>query len=261
MFSTLSKTSRAAVVGILAAILLAPSCAKEIYTDKDAARARHEAQKTGLTVMIRDIGTENTDLSGFQISTTQCGETITATTTAEGVADLMITQGDLVLNIVKRGYAAATAIVTTRPDTESSRTNTVVIIPVFAGDDIPGDISGTVSVQTESTEEPLSDALVSINIDMDELLQTAFPGLTGSIDRYRPAALAYATAGLMQPVRTTTTGAFRIAIPATAASLTYTINVHETAWTHGTFCSASQTVSSNGRNHPEVSLQLTPYEK
>jgi len=39
------------------------------------------------------------------------------------------------------------------------------------------------------------------------------------------------------------------------------VNVHETEWTQNSYCSAYQTVITNGQNSPVVFLQLTPYKK
>jgi len=246
---------------IIVLLIFTSSCAKEIYTDEDAANAKREAQKAGLTVMIRDIGNQSADLSGFTIATSQCGEEIEGFTSADGIANLKVIQGDAALHVRKTGYIAATAVVTTRTS-EKERTNTVVIIPVISDTQGYGTLSGTVSVKTlTSAEEPLADAFVSINMDMSELMRLAFQGLSGDIDRYSPAMLSYSSANLMQPVRTNHSGEFQLTIPATVADLAYTVSVHETAWTQQTFCSANQTVVTNGKNSPMLFFHLTPYEK
>ena len=137
-----------------------------------------------------------------------------------------------------------------------------MIVPVFAETEMTGILRGTVAVSMEpSSEEPVADALISIDVDMDELIHLAFPGLGGNIDKYRPGALAYSDVSLMQPVRTSASGALQFAIPTTVADLTYTVSVHETALTQRTFCSANRIVVTNGRNAPAVSFRLIPYEK
>ena len=237
------------------------SCAKEIYTDEDAANAKREAQKVGLTVMIRDVGNHSADLSEFMVATSQCGEDIEEFTSADGIANLKVIPGDAVLQIRKTGYIAATAVVTTRTG-EKERTNTVVIIPVISNTQASGTLSGTVFVKTLPTaEEPLANALVSINMDMSELMRLAFQGLSRDMDRYSPGMLTYSSANLMQPVRTNISGEFLLNIPATITDLAYTVCVHETAWMQYTFCSANQTVITNGKNSPMVYFHLTPYEK
>jgi hypothetical protein len=242
-------------------LIFASSCAKEVYTTEDATNSKREAQKVGLTVMIRDTNSQVTDMSGFAVTTSQCGEDIKGVTSADGTANLMLVKGDAVLQVKKDGYVAVTAMVTTNA-TETERNNTVVIIPVFSDDLASGTLDGTVSVKLlPSAEEPLADALVSIDVDMDDLMRLAFPGMSGNIDKYRPGALTYSSVNLMQPVRTDASGAFRFAIPATVTDLTYTVNVHETALTQHTYCSANQTVVTNGQNSPAVFFQLTPYEK
>ncbi|MDR1171314.1 MAG: hypothetical protein LBL24_02550 [Bacteroidales bacterium] len=238
-------------------LIFASSCAKEVYTSEDAVNSKREAQKTGLTVMIRDINSQTTDMSGFSVTASQCGEDIKSVTSADGIASLMLVKGDAVLQVEKEHYVAVTAVVTTGA-TVTERNNTVVIIPVFADEQTSGTLDGTVSVKmTPSDEEPLADALVSIDVDMNDLMRLAFPGMSGNIDKYRPGALAYSSAGLMQPVRTSVSGAFRFAIPATVADLTYTVNVHETALTQH----VNRTVVTNGRNSPVIFFHLTPYEK
>ena len=246
---------------MLVLLIFTSSCAKEIYTEKDAANAKSEAQKTGLTVMIRDVGNPSADLSGFAITTSQYGEDIAGLTSGDGIANLKVMQGDAVLHITKTGYIAATAVVTTRTG-EKERTNTVVVIPVISDTQGYGALSGTVSVRTfPSSEEPLIGALVSINVDMNELIRLAFQGFSRDVERYSPGMLTYSSANLMQPVRTNNSGEFLLTIPATVAHLAYTVNVHETAWTQHTFCSANQTVVTDGKNSPMVYFHLTPYEK
>jgi hypothetical protein len=211
--------------------------------------------------MIRDVGHQVTDLSGFTVATSQCGEDIKAITSAGGVAHLMVVKGDAVLHVKKEGYVALTAVITTHA-TEKDRNNTVVIIPVFADTQESGALNGIVSVKMDiSTEEPLANALVSIGVDMNELMRLAFPGAGGNIDKYLPGAVTYSSVNLMQPVRTGVSGAFRFAIPVTVADLTYTVNVHETTWKQNTFCSANQIITTNGKNSPVLLFQLTPYEK
>jgi len=242
-------------------LLFTSSCAKEIYTDEDAANAKREAQKVGLTVMIRDVGNPSADLSGFTVAVSQYGGDAEELTSADGITNLKVIQGDVVLHVSKTGYIAATAVATTRTG-EKERTNTVVIIPVISDTQGFGTLSGTVSVKTLlSAEEPLAGALVSINMDMNELIRLAFQGLNGDLNRFAPAMLSYSSANLMQPVRTNVSGEFQLTIPATAADLAYTVNVHETAWTQHTFCSAIQTVVTNGKNSPMLYFHLTPYEK
>lgn len=246
---------------ILVLLIFASSCAKEIYTNEDAANSKREAQKTGLTVMLRDIGSQSADLSGFAVTVSQCGENIEGFTSPDGTVSLMVIQGDAVLQVKKDGYIAATAIVTTRA-TEKERNNTVVVIPVISGAKESGTLNGTVFVKTPSlVDEPLADAPVSIEINLNELMRLAFSGMSGDFDKYLPGALTYSFANLMQPVRTGISGAFQLLIPVTAADLTYTVIVHETAWTQHSFCSASETVITNGKNSPTVFFHLTPYEK
>ena len=244
---------------LLLLLLFAASCAKEIYTNTDAANSKREAQKVGVTVMVRDINHPATDMSGFQITTSQCGEDLKAMTSADGTANLMLVKGDAVLQIRKDGYVTATAIITTNP-TEKERNNTVVIIPVFSGTQMSGAIIGNVSVKPSPlVEEPLANALVSIDLNMKELMRLAFPGMSGNIDKYLPGILTYSD--LMQPVHTNASGSFQLTIPVTATGLTYTIHVHETVLTQNSFCSAEQTVVTNGLDHQVVIFQLTPYEK
>ena len=241
-------------------LIFASSCAKEIYTNEDAARSQREAQKVGLTLMIRDISSQVTDMSGFTVTTTQCGELIQGITTAHGIVSLMVVKGDAVLQVEKEGYVTATAVVTTRA-TEKDRNNTVMIIPVFSDQQASGSLQGMVSVaMLSSDDEPLADALVSIDVDINEMICLAFPGMR-DIGNYLPGTLVYSSANLMQPVRTDVSGVFRFAIPVTINKITYTVNVHETALTPHTFCSASQTVVTNGQNSPTVLFRLMPYEK
>jgi len=211
--------------------------------------------------MVRDINNQETDLSGFMVSSSQCGEEIKGVTSTDGIVNLMVVKGDIVLHVNKTGYISVTAVATTNA-TEKERNNTVVIIPVIADMHTSGSLYGIVSIKSDaSTEEPLVDALVSIDMDMNELIFMAFPGLNGNIDNYLPGVLSYSSTKLMQPVRTNVSGEFSLAIPATIADLKYTVNVHETAWLKNTFCSANLTVVTNGKNCPAVFFQLTPYEK
>jgi len=92
-------------------------------------------------------------------------------------------------------------------------------------------------------------------------MRLAFPGISGNIGNYRPGVLTYSSANLLQPVRTSDSGAFTLVIPITFADLAYTVNVHETALPQNTFCSANRTVITNGQNSPVVLFQLTPYKK
>ena len=251
----------ATIKTLLFLLVFASSCAKEIYTNEDAANSKREAQKVGLSVMIRDIDHQVTDLSGFVVSSSQCGEDIQAVTSADGIANLMVVKGDLVLHVNKQGYVPVIAVASTNA-TEKERNNTVVIIPVIADVQASGSLHGIVSVKSDaSVEEPLADALVSIEMDKNELIRLAFPTLGGNIDKYLPGAWSYQSANLMQPVRTSGSGEFSLAIPATVADLAYTVNVHETVWTQNTFCSAHLTVVTNGQNSPLMFFQLTPYEK
>ena len=246
---------------LIIAMLFVSSCAKEVYTNEDAASSKRESQKVGLTVMIRDINNQETDLSGFTVSSSQCGEEIKGVTSADGIVNLMVVKGDIVLRVNKEGYVSVTAVATTNA-TEKERNNTVVIIPVFADVQVSGNLYGTVFVKSGiSAEEPLVGALVSIDLDMNELIRLAFPGPGGNINNYLPGTWSYSSANLMQPVRTSVSGEFSLAIPATVADLTYTVNVHETTWIQNTFCSANMTVVTNGKNCPAVFFQLTPYEK
>jgi len=242
-------------------LIFVSSCAKEIYTDEDAANAKREAQKVGLTVMIRDIDHQVKDLSGFTVSVLQFGGETEVLTSADGIANLRVVKGDVILHVRKEGYVSATAVTTTK-STDKERNNTVVIIPVFSGTQASGMLNGMVSVKKDSSvEEPLAGAMVSINMDLNELMRLAFPGMIGNIDNYRPEILTYSSTNLMQPVRTNVSGAFTFVIPVTVAVLTYTVNVHETALTQNSFCSASQTVFTNGQNSPVLLFQLTPYIK
>ena len=246
---------------IFISLIFASSCAKEVYTNEDATNSKRESQKVGLTVMIRDISNQQTDLSGFIVTSSQCGEDIKGVTSSDGIVNLMVVKGDIVFHVNRKGYVSVTAVVTTHV-TEKERNNTVVIVPVFADTKESGSLYGKVSVKSgATTEEPLVDALVSIDMDLGELMRMAFPGLGGNVDRYLPGAWSYSPANLMQPARTNILGEFSFAIPTTVADLTYSVNVHETKWTNNKFCSAYQTVITNGQNNPVVFLQLTPYEK
>ena len=238
-------------------LIFVSSCAKEIYTNEDAANAKREAQKVGLTVMIRDISNQEKDLSGFMVSTLQFGEEIKGITSAEGIANLMVVKGDVVFHVSKQGYVSVTAVATTKA-TDQERNNTVVMIPVFADAQMSGTLSGMVSVNMNSSEEPLAGAMVSIDMDMNEMMRLAFPGMNNNIGSYCPGVLTYSSANLLQPVRTNASGYFTLVIPVTFADLTYMVNVHDTT---NTFCSANQTVITNGQNSHELHFQLTSYEK
>jgi hypothetical protein len=241
-------------------LCIASSCAKEVYTDADAAAAKREAQKAGLTVMVRDVGDPSADVGGFAVSSSQCGETASAVTSADGLADMMVVKGDIVLVIKKEGYVTTTAVVTTNL-TGMERNNTVVIVPVFPDTQTSGMINGAVSVEYASSSGiPLANALVSMEADMGELVKSLLPGIDG-LDKYTPAALFYSSIKLMQSVYTDVSGAFNFTVPATVPSLTYTVNVHETELTHNMYCSANRTVVTNGRNDQTVDFYLTPYEK
>jgi len=233
-------------------LIFVSSCAKEIYTDADAASAKREAQKVGLTVMIRDVGSRVTDMSGFTVTTQQCSDQIQGVSSTDGIVSLMVVKGDAVLRIEKEGYVSATAIVTTNA-TEKERNNTVVIIPMFSNQQASGSLYGMVYVKKSASEEPFADAPVSIDMDMNELMSLAFPDFGGNVGQYRPGALTYSSLNLLQPVRTDASGAFQLTIPITVADLTYTVKVHETAWTQP----ASRTVVTNGQNSPPAYLQLS----
>jgi hypothetical protein len=239
-------------------VLFCTSCAKEIYTDAEAAAAKREAQKVGLTLMIRDIGNSSADLSGFFVSSLQCGEEITGTSSVSGIVDLKMIKGDAVLTIKKDGFVTATAVVTAGfPDTGADRTNTVVIIPVFSEAHVVGHIKGFVHVKNSATDiPPLENALVSVELGVDELISLAFPGLNSETGRYKPFALSY-SANILQPVRTDADGRFELVVPATETDLKYILKVHET----DAYCSAERTVTTNGSNLSPVSFQLTPYGK
>lgn len=211
--------------------------------------------------MVRDINDPAKDMSGFSVSGSQCGEAIDGKTSSDGLVDLKLIRGDAVLSIKKEGYASAMAVVTVDP-AGTARSNTVVIVPVFADVPATGSISGAVSIETASSgEEPVPGALVSIEIDPNELMNSIFPGQSGESGKYRPAILSYTSKNLMQPVRTGASGAFQINIPTTGVDLTYTVNVHETELTRNTFCSARRMIVTNGRNNSEVIFRLIPYEK
>ena len=230
-------------------LIIVSSCAKEIYTDKDATNAKREAQKTGLTVMIRDIGSQIEDLSGFKISTTQCGEIIEGFTQYDGVANMMVVKGDVLLDVRKEGYVPVTAIVTTNTD-EKERSNTVVIIPVFQQS---GSINGKVLIKTPtSAEEPLADVFVGIDLNMSDMIYLALPGFLNNMEKYSPASLTYLSANIMQPVRTNASGEFQLKIPATVANIAYIVNVHETELTYP----ATQTVVTNGKQTKVVNIEI-----
>ena len=258
MYTSLTHTIKNC---ILISVIIISSCAKEIYTNEDATSSKRESQKVGLTVMIRDMSNQIADLSGFMVSSSQCGEDIKGVTSADGMVNLMVVKGDVVLLVNKEGYVSVTAVATTN-ETEKERNNTVVIIPVFSDTQASGNLKGMVSVKTDvSAEEPLANAFVSIDMNMNELIHLIFPGLGGNIDKYLPGICSYKSAKLMQPVFTNVSGEFSLSIPATVTNLTYTVNVHETAWKHNTYCSANINVVTNGQNTPVVFFQLTPYEK
>ena len=111
-------------------LIFVSSCAKEIYTNEDATNSKRESQKVGLTVMISEIDIKSADMSGFTVSTVQCGELIEGVTSADGIVNLMVVKGDAVLNVKKTGYITVNAVITTN-ESEKERNNTVVIIPVF----------------------------------------------------------------------------------------------------------------------------------
>jgi hypothetical protein len=234
-------------------LLFVTACAKEIYTNEDATNSMRESQKTGLTVLLRDISNQTADMSGFKISTTQCGELIEGVTNADGIADMLIVKGDAALQITKNGYVSTTAIVTGNADGKE-RNNTVVIIPVFSESNQSGDISGTVSLKTSPVQPPLVNASMSIEIDIDELMRLANGGNT---DKYCPGALSYSLPNMMQPIRTDASGAFLFKIPFTGADITYIINVHETALTQNTFLR----IDAGGQDSQPLHIQLTPYGK
>ena len=243
-------------------LIFISACAKEVYTNEDAANSKREAQKVGLTVMVRDINGQTAYMDGFTVSSSQCGDEVKSITSVDGMADLMVIKGDVVLIVKKEGYVTVTAVVTTN-ETDKERNNTVVVIPIFADtQQVSGILKGLVSVKTESPENiPVANALVSIHIDMDELMNLAFPGLGENPTKYRPGVLSYSMTTLMQPMLTNIDGEFLFAIPSTVSELTYTLTVHETALTQNIYCSGNQPVVTNGWNVPTVSLQLIPYEK
>ena len=241
---------------LLALLIIISSCAKEIYTDEDAAYAKREAQKVGLTVMIRDVGSRTTDLSGFTVSASQWDDDIEGLTSADGIASLMVVKGDVVLQVKKEGYVPVTALLTTHA-AENERNNTVTLIPVFSEAQAAGSLQGKVFVKTNASDgTPLADVPVSIDVDINDWIRLAFMGLGDNIDRYCPGALAYSSANLMQTVRTGANGDFQFVIPLTMAGLAYTVTVHETAGTPST----SRTVVTDGQNSSVVFF-LTPDEK
>ena len=224
------------------------SCAKEIYTDEDAANAKRESQKAGLTVMIRNIGSQTADLSGFTVSASQCGELTEEITSADGIANLMAVRGDVLLSIRKDGFISATAIVTANSG-ENERSNTVAVIPVFQQS---GSIAGKVSVKLpDASEEPLADAAVSINMYMTGLMRLALQGFGNSIEKYCPGVLTYSLPDMMQPVRTGASGEFQITVPVTFADIAYTVDVHETALTSA----ATVTVVTGGQDSRAVNIE------
>ena len=246
---------------ILALFIFATSCAKEIYTHEDAVNSKRDAQKVGLTVMIYNIGSQATDLSGFTVSTLQLDEEIVGVTSADGIANLKVVKGDVLFHVQKEGYVSVTAVATTNTS-DKERNNTVVMVPVFVDTGASGLLNGKVSVKMDSSvDAPLAGAMVSIHLDMNELMRLSFPYMSGNVINYLPEVLSYSLNELMQPVHTNASGAFALAIPVTFADLAYTVNVHETALTQNTFCSAKQTVITDGQNCPAMLFQLTPYEK
>ena len=233
---------------ICSILIFASSCAKEIYTDAEAAAAKREAQKTGLTVMIRSIGSQTADLSGFTVSTEQFGEVTEAVTSADGVAGLMVFRGDVPVNVRKEGFVPATAIVTANA-AGSERSGTVAVIPVFQQS---GVLSGKVYVKApDSSEKPVADATVSINTDIKELMYLALPRFGNSVENYCPGVLTYSLPNLMQSVRTGASGEFQIIIPATFADIAYTVSVHETESTYP----ATVTVVTGGQDGRTVNIE------
>ncbi|MDR2039198.1 MAG: hypothetical protein LBQ60_14850 [Bacteroidales bacterium] len=237
---------------LLFILFFAVSCAKEIYTDEDAASAKREAQKVGLTVMVRDINQPLADMSGFTISSSQCGTNINSITSTDGMADLMMIKGEAILLIEKDGYPSTIAIVSINPQ-GTERTNSVVVIPVFPDTHTSESVEGKVTL----TSTPVANALVSIDVDMDELIDIAFSGLSGELKKFRPQAIAYSSHELMQPVRTDNQGVFHFKIPVTPAELTYTLRVQETMIEQDSY-TGEKVIKTNGQNNRVVDIEITP---
>jgi hypothetical protein len=241
------KLNRFRTVCILPVILLV-SCAKEIYTDAEAAAAKREAQKIGLTVLLRNITDPVADLSGFTVGGVQSGHEASAVTLSDGIAQLQLVRGEAILQVEKEGYPSTLAVVAVRP-TDMAPFNLVIVIPVFS--QMTESIEGKVYAGTS----PVSDALVSINVDMDEWMDVAFSGFSGELKQFRPQAISYSSRRLMQPVMTDEQGSFRFTIPTTPVELTYTIQVHET-WVEGQYRTGTSTVRTNGHQLRTVDITV-----
>ncbi len=240
---------------LITLLIFTVSCAKEIYSDAEARAAKLDAQKVGLTVMVRDMNNPLADMDGFTISSTQCDDKLSITTSGNGVANMMMVRGEAILLIEKEGYPATIAVVSL--ETQSTeRTNSVVVVPVFANTQVAEAISGTVS----NSSSLVPNALVSIDVDMDELINSAFSGLSSELRKYRPSAIAYDSESLMQPIRTNSHGAFQFRIPTTPTELTYTVNVRETTIEQD-YYTGQETVITNGKNSRSIDIHLTPYGK
>ncbi|MDR0713516.1 MAG: hypothetical protein LBF89_04555 [Bacteroidales bacterium] len=224
------------------------SCAKEIYTDADAAAAKNEAQKAGLTVLLKDITDPTADMSGFTVGSIPYGNGASAVTLSDGIACLRVTRGDVILQVEKEGYPSTTAVVSVQPK-ETTPFNKVVVIPVFS------QMTESIKGKVYTGISPVTDVLVSIDIDMDEWMDAAFSGFSGELKQFRPQAVSYASRKLMQPVTTDEQGSFRFTIPATPVELTYTLQAHETL-VEGQYLTGTSIVKTNGRYLRTVDIMV-----
>jgi hypothetical protein len=235
------------LVCILPVILLI-SCAKEIYTDVEAAAAKREAQKIGLTVLLRNITDPTADLSGFTVGSVQYGDEAGAVTLSDGIAQLQLIRGEAILRVEKEGYPSTLAIVSVRP-METAPLNLVAVIPVFS------QMTESIEGKVYAGASPVSDALVSINVNMDEWMDVAFSGFSEELKQFRPQAISYSSHGLMQPIVTDEQGSFRFTIPTTSVELTYTLQVHETL-VEGQYLTGACTVRANGHRLKTVDIMV-----
>ncbi len=232
-------------------LVLSVSCSKEVYTDQDALNAMRESQKTDVTIMMQDINAAaSVDMSHFVIKHSQ-GKDIYETT-SEGWVNLRLHQGDVILKVEKDGYPVVTAIITV------GATNTVVMIPIFP-DEQPssGSISGMVTMSL--LNDPVRDATVSVDMDVDEFLDSIFSGPSGGFAKYRPTAISYASKNLFQIARTDNAGNFQFSIPITPKELTYNLLVHEIEVGQD-FYKGIGSMKTNGQNSHFIHIQLSPCE-
>lgn len=178
--------------------------------------------KTTVSIQVKDVTGNTTDLSGFSVTVNQDGKATTNSTDANGLVVFPnLVTGSSSIVVAKTGFARASGIMNVSDRYNRITNQQAVLVPVFPTTSAKAKIRGTLKAQLDLTTEALEvvqDGTVSLNFNnvMDIL---ANPNST--LDPSVGLVGVVFDGGFMQTVKTGADGKYEFTVPQTINPIDY----------------------------------------